>query len=112
MAASPDLYSLTQNEVEYLKNKLHSHLILPSDNKQSQDDEVGATILFILSLIYYLQKVYTGRQDGHHVRLRAMLIKGTSNPERRQSINVMVAHAPQSICAILTAFVPSSFFPK
>jgi len=75
MAASPDFYSLTPNEVEYLKDKLYSRLIPPNDITQSQDDE----------------KVYFGRQEGSYVRLRAMPIKGASNLERRQSINLILS---------------------
>jgi hypothetical protein len=96
---SPDVYSLTPFEVEYLKNKLHSPLILPSEDIQNQDNEVRAKMVvrsFDLFLMYCMQKVYFGRQGGNHVRLRAMLIKGESRAERTQSI--YVSGSPFYLC--------------
>ena len=90
--ALSDSYSLTVDEIGYLKKYSGFLPIHPRDVSQSRHDQVGAKIkrtpLFNLYLMPHTQKVYFGQHNGNLVRLRAMLIKGASNGDRKQSINV------------------------
>lgn len=69
-----DAYSLTMDEVGYLKKSRAVLPVPPSDLSQNRND----------------QKVYFGKHNGSVVRVRAMLIKGASNRDRQKSINTIL----------------------
>jgi len=92
--ALSDSYSLTLDEVEYLKKSPGFLTIHPRDVSQSLNDQVCAkkindyTPSFNFYPIHHAQKVHFGQHNGNFVRLHAMLVKGASIHDRKQSINV------------------------